>query len=841
MFEDSEKIGFERRLRNYGNTFVTRKLLLLLTLMTALVWGSFSLLSLTIRYSEIIASRQNEKLETHGSLTFQNETFNSNSGSFEKPALSMEIYRQGEFSPMFKEIQWIKDSKSVSNDKGSFVMKEDSENGFKYSIKSILNGSYERPILSNSYFTYDDCNYVIDDLIISPDLNQAILKTNTTKNWRHSSFALYWILDLDSKQIKPLFDAEHKLSIAIWSPISTSIAFVYFNDIYIKNIETSEIVRVTYDEDLNVFNGIPDWVYEEEVFESDIAMWWSPRGDKLAFFKANDTHVPVFTIPYYAQNKHMDYPKYKSLKYPKAGYPNPHVELFVYDLSLHKSNSVSHFQKGKIHSEKMEDYIITEILWVSDSLLLFKKTNRASDHLEIYLMDAESGKVSLVRTHEAIDSWFEVSSNTHYIPKNKALGIEEDGYVDNVVIDGYTHLVYFSPSWNSHGVVLTRGLWEVVNGVEAFDYTNGQVYFTGTERSSIERHIYTVNLVEALSSGHLPKLENVTDVSRDGWYTASFSAGSKFLLLTYLGPSIPYQKLINLENGTFIRDIEDNNELKESVSRYDLPKVNYATISLGIDDDTGEDIIANAEETFPLYFNTSRKYPVLFFVYGGPGSQMVNKAFDVSFSSVVASELNCVVVTVDGRGTGFNNHNPKIGSRFKYSVKNKLGYYEPRDQITAAKLWAQKPYVDSSKIAIWGWSYGGFLTLKTLETDYTDRVFSYGVAVAPVTRWKLYDSIYTERYMGLPKDNERGYEISSISSPKNFSNVRRFFVMHGSGDDNVHFQNSLELIDVFNLANIENYDFMVFPDSDHSIRYHNGNNVIYDRMLTWLSKVFKTQ
>lgn len=839
MFEDSEKIGLERRLRNYGNTFVTRKLLLLLALMTALVWGSLSLLSLTIHYGEIIAGRQKETFATPGSLALGNESVDSDTSPTTKPALSLEIYRQGRFSPKFKEIQWIKDSKSISHDRGSFVMREDSEIGFRYSIRSILNGSYERPVLSDSCFTHDDCNYDIDDLIISPDLNKAILKTNTTKNWRHSTFALYWILDLDSRQIRPLFDTKHKLSVAIWSPTSSSIAFVYYNDIYIRDIAASDIIRVTYDKDLNIFNGIPDWVYEEEVFESDIAMWWSPKGDKLAFFRANDSQVPIFTIPYYAQNKHMDYPKYKSLKYPKAGYPNPQVDLFVYDVNLRRSASVSRTWKGGTDSEKMEGYILTEILWVSDSLLLFKRTNRASDHLEIYLMDADSSNVSLVRTHKATDSWFEVNSNSYYIPKNKALGIEEDGYIDNVAVDGYTHLVYFSPPWSSHGIILTRGFWEVVSGVEAFDYTNGQVYFTGTKRSSIERHIYTVNLVEALTSGHSPKLENVTDVSSDGWYTASFSAGSKFILLTYLGPSTPYQKLLNLENGTFIRDIEKNDELRKSVSRYDLPKVTYSTISLGIDNDTGEDIIANAQEIFPPHFNVSKKYPVLFFVYGGPGSQMVKKAFEVSFSSVVASELNCLVVTVDGRGTGFNNNNFKLGSRFKYSVKNKLGYYEPRDQITAAKLWARKPYVDRSRIAIWGWSYGGFLTLKTLETDHTDRIFSYGVAVAPVTRWKLYDSVYTERYMGLPKDNEKGYEISSISSPKNFSNVRRFFVMHGSGDDNVHFQNSLELIDAFNLANIENYDFMVFPDSDHSIRYHNGNNVIYDRMLTWLSKVFK--
>ena len=278
--------------------------------------------------------------------------------------------------------------------------------------------------------------------------------------------------------------------------------------------------------------------------------------------------------------------------------------------------------------------------------------------------------------------------------------------------------------------------------------------------------------------------------------------------------------------------------MSNNLKNYVIPEVRYSVVSLGYDDISGEEIKANAVETLPLNFDPSYKYPVLFFVYGGPGSQLVTKNFAISFSSVVAAELDSIVVTVDGRGTGFNSYNEKMGSDFKFVVRDKLGHFEPLDQIAAAKLWSQKPYVDRLRIGIWGWSYGGFLTLKTLETDSEDHIFSYGAAVAPVTKWKLYDSIYTERYMRKPQDNPQGYQIASIHNVTNFANVDRFLIMHGSGDDNVHFQNSLKLIDDFNLESIENFDFMVFPDSDHSIRYHNGNIVVYDRLLEWLKKAF---
>lgn len=753
-----------------------------------------------------------------------------------KTILNFSAVRDGMFKPQYKELQWIKEPESINNDKGMYVLKEENEDGTRYLIKSIIDDSYEYSLYNDSSFQYDGIIYDIDNLKASPDLTKAILKTNTTQNWRHSSFALYWSLDVDSNSIKPIYNVKDKLSITKWSPTSAHIAFVFGHNVYVKYLKENEITQITFDGGSNIFYGIPDWVYEEEVFSGDSVLWWSPRGDKLSFLKTNDSLVPTFSIPYYVQDTYEDYPEYRQIKYPKAGYPNPIVDVVIYDLNSVKEKLNVGSSLITLGSKTINDRLVTEVVWVSDNYLLVKTSNRASDLVEIYLVEADTNESKLIRTQAANNSWFEITSNTMYIPKNESLGRTNDGYIDTIVVGGYNHLAYFSPPENPNGVILTKGNWEVLNGVASFDYNSNEVYFISTLKSSVERHIHSVNLFDSIDL-LLPEIKNVTDTSKEGWYTGSFSSGSRYLLLNYQGPKVPYQKLIDLHEHKDIRTIETNKEVSENLKKYLVPEIKYDIISLGFDENTGEEIRANSMETLPLNFNPKYKYPVLFFVYGGPGSQLITKNFAVSFSSVVAAELNCIVVTVDGRGTGFNSYNEKMGSNFKFVVRDKLGHYEPLDQIAAAKVWGQKSYVDRLRIGIWGWSYGGFLTLKTLETD-SEHVFSYGAAVAPVTKWKLYDSIYTERYMRTPQENPQGYQTASIHNLTNFANVNRFLIMHGSGDDNVHFQNTLKLIDDFNLESIENYDFMVFPDSDHSIRYHNANIVVYDRLLEWLKNAF---
>lgn len=792
-----------------------------LGILAFLIWGSAALV-MAVAYFV----RQEHALPYLSRVRDSTRVFPLLPVSGTKIPLTFEDVREGTFRPTFKQVQWIRSPESVTNDQGTYLLTDKVDGHTNYVVKSILDEDYHYTLFNNSAFEHQGIKYEIDALVASPDLSKAVLRTNTTKAWRHSSEALYWVLDVESTHIEALYSTHDKVAVLSWSPTSSRVAFVYQNDVYVKDLDSGSISRVTYDGSTSIFNGKPDWVYEEEVFESDIALWWSPQGDKITFLKFNDTAVPDFPIPYYVQDGHEDYPKLVSVKYPKPGYPNPTVELVVAIIGVETKvlNTV-------LDTPEIDDKLITEVLWVSDNYVLVKTTNRASDIQQVFLVAAEdNARAQQIRTHRAHDSWFEVTSNAVFVPKNETLGRFHDGYIDLIVHDGYNHLAYFTPPQNPHGKLLTRGNWEVLRNW--VDLLRNEVVFSATLELSVQRHFYSVNLVDSLASADLSASKRLTNGT--SWYSGTLSSGSRFLLLNYEGPDVPAQTLVDLHTMATVRVIETNSDLRKAVATFDLPRLVVSTVNLG-PDDSGADIIANTLEVFPPQFNATKQYPVLFYVYGGPGSQMVTQNFAIAFSHVVAAQLNAIVVTVDGRGTGYN-HN---GSKFKFCVRDRLGHFEPLDQIAAAKIWAAKPYVDASRMAIWGWLYGGFLTLKTLQTD-TDHVFSYGVAVAPVTKWKLYDSIYTERYLRTPQENPEGYLTASIGTD-NFSGVKRFLVMHGSGDDNVHFQNSLRLVDEFNMAGVENFDFMVFPDSDHLILYHNGNIVVFDRILTWLRHAFNCE
>ncbi|WLF76527.1 hypothetical protein PVL30_000229 [Lodderomyces elongisporus] len=812
-------------------------------LLSVLVWGS-SFLLITIQsfgnsfYIQSLQSLQSQQVSFKGLSHDEGiDTVQYARPSLKSPDLggklsfTKKVFDEHVLDAKLHSIQWIQTPESLYDDQGTYVINEgnDDQGELNIVVKSLANESYSYSLIDHSTFKYKEIEYTISDYVASPDLQKVILKTNSSSSWRHSSLALYWVLDVKKKEINPLHsNIQDKLSTVSWSPDSTHVAYIYNNNIFLKDTELDKTIQVTKDGSTEVFNGKPDWVYEEEVFGTDIVLWWSADGSKFAFLKSNNTDVPEFTIPFYAQKNHTDYPELVNIKYPKAGYPNPLVSVLTYDV-----------KKGKVSNHLLEtstidplNRLITEVVWVGDELLV-KTSNRASDLLEIFLIGQDESGVKLVRTHEAKDSWFEITSHTLYVPQNKTAGRQQDGYIDTVVVDGYNHLAYFSPPSSSQYELLTSGNWEVVGGVAAFDYTRNNVYFISTIKSSIERHIHSVNLLDRSNDG-LPFIKDIT--AKEGYYSSSFSSGGRFLLLSDLGPGVPTQRINDLKLGKNVKEIEDNQELAQRLRDYALPEVKFDTVELT--DEQGEKFLINSVETLPPNFDENKKYPVLFFIYGGPGSQQVTKRWSLSFSTVVAAELDSVVVTVDGRGTGFNNLNYKLGQKFKFIVRDKLGKYEPVDVINSAKIWAKKSYVDPDRIAVWGWSYGGFLTLKTLETDYEDSVFNYGVAIAPVTRWRLYDSIYTERYLRTPQENPEGYLTGSINNVTNFEHVKKFFIGHGSGDDNVHVQHTLQLLDEFNLAEIENFEFMIFPDSNHGMSYHNGNKVVFDRILDFFRRAF---
>ena len=746
-----------------------------------------------------------------------------------KLKVSFDNVRNGTFVPKTHSIQWLEYAAKGEDDMGLYVTWEDES----YVIKSVSDKTFEKVLIDGKTFVKDGHNFTIDNIVASPDLKRLLIKTNTAKNWRHSTIASYFVYDKNENGFTHVGD---NIAYAEWSPNSVDVAFVQDNDIFIHSTAAADGLsaqRVTFDGSTQIFNGRPDWVYEEEVLESDKALWWSPDGSYLGFLRIDETDVNEFTIPYYAQTEDSIYPEMRSIKYPKSGTPNPEVDLLVYDLG-NQSTYQAHIPKyfGD------PDNVITEVVWVGHEHVIAKVADRSQDTLKIMNIDAADKTTAVTRTESSEGGWWEVTHSTTHIPASPKFNRKYDGYIDILPVNGYNHLVYFSPLNASEPVVLTSGKWEVVDGPAAFDFNTNKVYFISTKKSSMERHLYYVKLDN-------PRVvHKVTDTSREGVYSASFSSSARFALLSYNGPKVPYQKIIDLRSekkekkpegnvvGETLYYIEKNKKLSGLTKKYSIPKKRFSKLNLG-KDENGKDIVVNTFEILPNDFDPTLKnhYPVFFYAYGGPNSQQVIQSFSVSFNEVVASQLGAIVVVVDGRGTGFR------GREFRSIVRDNLGYVEAQDQISAAALYGAKPFVDADKISLFGWSYGGYLTLKTLEMD-AGKHFKYGMSVAPVTDWRLYDSVYTERYMHTPQENEHGYQRAKVSNVTAIGGAQRFLLMHGTGDDNVHFQNSLKFLDELNLGNVENYDVHVFPDSDHGIRFHNANKIVYDRLFNWIKHAY---
>ncbi|KAH6691522.1 dipeptidyl aminopeptidase B [Plectosphaerella plurivora] len=655
-----------------------------------------------------------------------------------------------------------------------YLVVEDVRSSQKTRDDGEVSAMASRTLMKQGTFSWGDQQHTVSDVWPSHDQKKVLVSTKRQHNWRHSFTAVYWIFDVESQTAEPL-DPDHpdaRVQLATWNSQSDAIAFTRDNNIYLRRIDDTKVTQVTTDGGPEYFYGVPDWVYEEEVFSGRIATWWSGDGKHIAFLRTNETGVPEYPIQYFVSRPsgqdpvpgEENYPEVRQIKYPKAGSHNPVVDLLFYDV-----------EKGDTFSVDIEgffpddDRLINFVLWANGKVLV-KATNRVSDIMQVILIDIKERSGRTIRTVDIgkIDGgWFEITQDTHFIPADPENGREHDGYVDKIIHDNGDHLAYYSPMDEEKPVMVTKGTsWEVDKGPLAIDLKNNLVYFSATKESSIQRHIYSAHLD---GSG----LKAFTDTSLESYYDMSFSNGAGYGLLSYLGPKVPWQKVVSTPSNptSYERIIEENKDLSEKARKHELPILEYGTIKV-------DDVELNYVERRPPHFDKTKKYP------------MVNKKFTVDFQSYVASSLGYIVVTN------------------RVIIRDHLGRWEAHDQ----------KYVDSSRIAIWGWSFGGFNTLKTLELD-AGQTFSYGMAVAPVTDWRFYDSIYTERYMRTPAE-------TAITNVTALGNNVRFLLMHGIADDNL------------DLYSIENYDVHVFPDSDHGIYFHNANRIVYDKLSNWLINAF---
>ena len=640
------------------------------------------------------------------------------------------------------------------------------------------------------------------DYTFSNDETKILFTTKKESIYRHSFTAEYYIWNQTTQEMSPL-SANGSQQLATFSPDGERVAFVRNNNLFVKSLKFATESQVTRDGKKNeMINGAPDWVYEEE-FGFNKAFEWSPDSKFLAFIKFNETQVPLFNIPMYQGEKpelkeNQLYPGVYSYKYPKAGEKNSVVSVLIYDLK----------SKSSVTSEvgKDTDQYIPRIKWTADaSDLAIMKVNRLQNKLDIVLTNPYTG-----------------DTRAFFTEKNKRY-ISEDFYDDFIFLpdnkyivlnserDGYSHL-YLYDRQGIEVKKLSIGDFDVT-AFYGFDPEKKVFYYQAAKESPLRREVYFVSL-DGKKSG---KLSTGT-----GTNVAEFSTGFKYFINYFSNSQTPNVVTVHDQSGKVIRTLEDNKALKTLLGEYSIPKKEFFKFK------TSEGIELNGWMLKPVNFDASKKYPVVMTQYSGPNSQEVLDKWEIGWSEYLAQE-GLLVACVDPRGTGAR------GEEFRKMTYQQLGKYESDDQIEAARYLGNLPYVDKNKIAIWGWSYGGFMSALCMEKGAD--VFKAGISVAPVTNWRFYDSVYTERYMRTPKENADGYDDNSALS--HADKIKgKYLLIHGSADDNVHLQNTMEFSEQMVQAGVQ-FDMATYTNRNHSIRGGNTRMHLYTRMTDFLMKNLK--
>ena len=639
---------------------------------------------------------------------------------------------------------------------------------------------------------------------LSEDESKVLFMNNMNPIYRHSYTASFYVYDINNKVLAPLSENGDQ-RLATFSPDATKVAFMRDNNLFIKDLKTNEEIQFTHDGEWNhVINGAPDWVYEEE-FGFAQGFYWSPDSKKIAYYRFDESNVKEFNMQMTEGLYMQDY----KFKYPKAGEDNSIVEIYVYDIASGETK--------KMDTGEETDIYLPRIKWTQDpNVLAIQRLNRHQNHLEILAANATTGETTV----------FYDETNPYYIDITDNWTFLEDGnrFLMTSEQDGYNH-IYLYLMDGTLVKQLTSGEWEVTN---VYGFDGKEVYFQAAKNSSIERQIYAVNL----------KGEMRTLINKVGTNNARFSSNFKYLININSSVDQPHQYVLFDKKGKQVRVLEDNKEFAERMKEYNLGKKEFITITdpaFTLPD--GTQIEMQTWRILPPDFDPNKQYPVLIYVYGGPGHQTVNNAWgsdDFAWMQLLAQN-GIICVSINNRGGGAR------GEVFKKMTYQQLGKYETEDMITLAKYMAAQPYVNPEKIAIYGWSYGGFMATSgiTKGADY----ISTAVAVAPVTNWRYYDNIYTERFMRTPQENPSGYDDNS---PINFVDKLKgnYLLCHGSGDDNVHFQNAMELIKAL-ISEGKQFDLMVYPNKNHSIygQYEEGgvevrmhlfekiNNFLFENLL----------
>ena len=630
----------------------------------------------------------------------------------------------------------------------------------------------------------------IDSYVFSNDEKQILIANNSNQIFRHSFTADYFLYDMVSQKISGFLGQVQEPT---FSPDGTKIAYAKANDLYIYDIVSRNTTRVTNDGAKNaIINGITDWVYEEE-FAFVRAFDWSTDSKKLAYIRFDESEVPQFSMDMYKKDL---YPTSETFKYPKAGEKNALVSLHIYNLNGNISQP--------INLGNYSDFYIARMKWTNDAnLVSVQVLNRHQDNLDLIFVDATTANAKVV-LNEKDKAYVDVTDNLTFLKDNSFIWTSEK--------DGYNHIYLYDKNGKLKNQV-TKGNWDITS-YYGFDEKTKTVFYQSVEKGSILRDVYKISL----DGKNKVKLS-----SQVGTNAATFSPDFTYFINTYSSVTTPPTYTLNSsKDGKQAQEIVNNTALVDKLKKYDLPAKEFFELT------TEKGHKLNAWMIKPKDFDATKKYPVFMYQYSGPGSQEVaNNWLDTNdMWFMMLSQQGYIIACVDGRGTGYK------GSAFKKCTQKELGKFEVEDQIDAAKVIGNYAYVDKSRIGIFGWSYGGFMSSNCLFKGAD--VFKMAIAVAPVTNWRFYDSIYTERYMTTPQENASGYDenspINHVSKLKG-----NFLLIHGTADDNVHVQNSMQMIEALVQAN-KQFDWAIYPDKNHGIYGGKTRIQLFNKMTNYIKE-----
>ncbi|CAG5933434.1 unnamed protein product [Menidia menidia] len=672
-------------------------------------------------------------------------------------------------------MRWISDHEYLRNSKGSVFLHDLAKN-------TVLE------FLSSDKFDAAQAY----DYQLSTDHRYVAFMSNYMKVWRHSFTASYSLYDRQADKFISPSDIPDDVQYFAWAPEGNKLAYVWDNNVYIKTSPESSSQQVTFNGLRDqILNGIPDWVYEEEMFSSNQGLWWSPGGRRVAYAEFNDTGVSTIEYSWFGDRQ---YPGTVSIPYPKPGTPNPVVKLFVVDTS--NTTVVTEVVVPALFST-VEHYLAT-VTWVTDERLAVQWLKRVQNHLILQIYSFNGTSWNPVEDQEIRQSGGWIG---RFSPAEPVFSADKNSYY-LVMSDSnkYKHIQHVNK-----GVItpITSGSWEVLDILKV---TEDSVYYSSNEKDGKPggRNIYK------WTNGASTCLTCSFHVDCE-YNSAYFSHNASYYRLSCSGPGIPSYALMETTSNNQIKALEDNSVFRQQISQVSMP-----TMHLWY------------QMFLPPGFDESKKYPLLIDVYAGPCSQKADFRYRVSWSTYLASTEKIIVASFDGRGSGYQ------GDELMHELYKRLGTYEVEDQIKAAQEFVKMGFIDKDRVAIWGWSYGGYVTSMVLGSG--SGVFKCGMAVAPVSKWEYYDSIYTERYMMQPSENPDAYNNSTVTArAKNFHAVQ-YLLVHGTADDNVHFQQAAEISEALVDEQVD-FDAMWYTDKDHGLT-GSANQHVYTHMSHFLLRCF---